>query len=55
MQKGEAGMPRKDKTDSAVFRHLNNLEYSYEWDTYCDIQEINEVPEEPEKRGIWYE
>ncbi len=36
-------MPRKDKTDSAVFRHLNNLEYSYEWDTYCDIQEINEV------------
>lgn len=44
-------MPRKDKTDSTVFRHLNNLEYTYEWDAYCDIQEINEVLAHSAKNG----
>ena len=36
-------MPRKDKTDSTVFRYLNSLEYTYEWDTYCDIREVNDI------------
>lgn len=44
-------MPRKDKTDSAVFRHLNNLEYSHEWDAYCDVREINEVLAHSAKNG----
>lgn len=44
-------MPRKDKTDSTVFRHLNSLEYTYEWDAYCDIQEVNDILAHAAKNG----
>ncbi|MCI8306999.1 MAG: N-6 DNA methylase [Lachnospiraceae bacterium] len=44
-------MPRKDKTDCAVFRHLNNLEYTYEWDAYCNIPEVNEILSHAAKNG----
>lgn len=44
-------MPRKDKTDSTVFRHLNSLEYTNEWDAYCDIQEVNDILAHAAKNG----
>lgn len=44
-------MARKDKNDSAVYRHLLGLEYSKTWDNYTDIAEINKILSHSSKNG----
>lgn len=44
-------MPRKDKNDSVVYRHLLDLDYDNIWDNYTDNEQVNEILSKASKNG----
>jgi type I restriction-modification system DNA methylase subunit len=47
----ELPMPKKDKNDTAVYRHLMKLVYRYTWDQYTSNININEILKKASKNG----
>src|SRR5699024_7492849 len=45
-------MTSVDKNERKIARKLDSLEYDYEWEDYCDVEEINAVLSNSSKNGL---